>query len=190
MSRDGHKIGRRSRRLLSREERALWTMVTREIAPLRPDASASDDDGAVPESQSEKTDAPSPVSAPAPVVAKSEARSELAPLDRRLKQRLARGRVEIDARIDLHGLTQAQAHHALAGFLRTAATQGAQVVLVITGKGAPAGDSERGVLRRQVPHWLKSKELRGLVVGFAPAHIAHGGDGALYVRIRRSRPRS
>jgi DNA-nicking Smr family endonuclease len=188
MSRDGHKVGRRPRRLLSREERALWTMVTREIAPLRPDASAGDDDGNR-DKQVEKTDTPSAVSAPAAVVAKGEAHPGPAPLDRRFKQRLARGRVEIDGRIDLHGLTQAQAHHALAGFLRTASTQGAHVVLVITGKGAAAGDSERGVLRRQVPHWLKSNELRGFVVGFAPAHIAHGGDGALYVRIRRSRLR-
>jgi DNA-nicking Smr family endonuclease len=187
MSRDGHKIGRRSRRLLSREERALWTMVTREIAPLRPEAPTGDDDG-IPH-QAERTDTPSVVPAPS-VVAKREAHFEPAPasLDRRLKQRLARGRVEIDSRIDLHGLTQAQAHHALAGFLRSASTQGAQVVLVITGKGGAAGDNERGVLRRQVPHWLTSKELRGFVVGFAPAHIAHGGDGALYVQIRRSRP--
>jgi DNA-nicking Smr family endonuclease len=187
MSRDGHKVGRRSRRLLSREERALWTMVTREVAPLRGDASASDD---VAGNQATKTDV-APVASGPVVAAKREANSQPmpAPLDRRLKQRLARGRVEIDARIDLHGLTQAQAHHALAIFLRTASMRGANVVLVITGKGGAAGDSERGVLRRQVPHWLTSNELRGLVVGFAPAHIAHGGDGALYVRIRRSRPR-
>ena len=186
MSRDGHKVGRRSRRLLSREERALWTMVTREIAPLRPDPSAGDD---MPGNQAAKADA-APAAASPITTAKREASPEPAPasLDRRLKQRLARGRIEIDARIDLHGLTQAQAHDALAAFLRTASAQGAGVVLVITGKGGVADDSERGVLRRQVPHWLKSKALRVLVVGFAPAHIAHGGDGALYVRIRKSRP--
>jgi DNA-nicking Smr family endonuclease len=182
MSRNGDKTGRRPRRLLSREERTLWSSVTREIAPLRRTAPADDDE---PGKQTAANDAPS--LAAKPVASKRDRGAEPVPLDRRLKQRLARGRVEIDARMDLHGLTQAQAHDALAAFLRNAAAQGAGVVLVITGKGGVADSSERGVLRRQVPHWLKSKALRGFVVSFAPAHIAHGGDGALYVRIRKAR---
>jgi DNA-nicking Smr family endonuclease len=113
----------------------------------------------------------------------------LAPIDRRLKQKLARGREAIDASIDLHGLTQAEAHAALAHFLRRARADGARLVLVITGKGARTDDftADRGVLRRQVPLWLRSVELRDYVVGFDSAHVAHGGEGALYVRIRRSR---
>ena len=116
----------------------------------------------------------------------------LAPLGRRMKQRVARGREAIDARLDLHGLTQAQAHATLSRFLHDASARGARLVLVITGKGKLSGmrgdgSGERGVLRRQVPQWLGLPEFRSLVIGFEDAHIAHGGEGALYVRIRKAR---
>ena len=107
-----------------------------------------------------------------------------------MKQKLGRGTEPIDARIDLHGMTQADAHAALTHFLRRAQRDGARVVLVITGKGARPGIdpyAERGVLKRQVPHWLESAELRAFVVGFENAGIGHGGAGALYVRVRRGR---
>jgi DNA-nicking Smr family endonuclease len=104
-----------------------------------------------------------------------------------MRQRVARGREAIDARMDLHGLTQAEAHAALARFLHSASGRGARLVLIITGKGGRSGGSERGVLRRQVPHWLALPEFRDLVIGFEDAHLAHGGEGALYVRLRRRR---
>ena len=111
-------------------------------------------------------------------------------LDRRQKQRLARGTETIDGRIDLHGRTQSEAHTVLLGFLRRAQAEGARYVLVITGKGKPndAGFSDgRGVLRRQVPLWLRLPEFRLLVLAVEDAHAAHGGEGALYVRLRRAR---
>ena len=83
------------------------------------------------------------------------------------------------------GLTQAEAHEALLRFLRRAQAEGAKFVLVITGKGGPGGD--RGVLRRQVPLWLALPELRACVLGFDVAHVGHGGEGALYVRLRKGR---
>jgi hypothetical protein len=74
------------------------------------------------------------------------------------------------------------------GFLQRAHSDGLNFVLVITGKGRATGaDPERGVLRRQVPQWLSLPEFRSLVVGFEEAHVGHGGEGALYVRIRRSK---
>jgi DNA-nicking Smr family endonuclease len=104
---------------------------------------------------------------------------------------LARGRDAIDARIDLHGMTQTEAHHALASFLRRAQSDGARTVLVVTGKGAGKNGRDdyvaRGVLRRQVPLWLGLPEFRPLIVGFDEAHASHGGQGALYVRLRRPR---
>jgi len=112
----------------------------------------------------------------------------LAPIGRRERTRLSRGKQEIDARIDLHGMTQTRAHRALLAFLHRAHHEGFTFVLVITGKGKVGGaDSERGVLRRQVPQWLALPEFRALVVGFEEAHIGHGGEGALYVRVRRAR---
>ncbi len=105
-------------------------------------------------------------------------------MDRRTRSRLTRGVVAIDMRIDLHGLTQIAAEGRLKRFLHDAQGAGAKVVLVITGKGAADG-GERGVLRRMTPHWLSSADMRAVVVGFEEASPAHGGTGALYVRIRR-----
>jgi len=178
------------RRKLSEEERTLWGRVTRSIVPLRrkPRLAEPADAHSLPS----KPKPVSPARHSAPALAFKPA-SKPAPilelLGRRQKQRLARGIDEIDARIDLHGRTQSEAHAALLAFLRNAQAHGAKFVLVITGKGTRAGDdwSERGVLKRQVPLWLKLPEFRAYVVGFEDAHVGHGGQGALYVRLRRAR---
>ena len=118
--------------------------------------------------------------------ASSKPAPSIEPLDRTLKRRLARGTVAIDARIDLHGQTQSEAHSALLAFLRRAQADGVKFALVITGKGARDEWGERGVLKRQVPLWLNLPEFRAYVVGFEDAHIGHGGQGALYVRVRKN----
>jgi DNA-nicking Smr family endonuclease len=178
------------RRSLSDDERVLWRTVTRSIAPLKGrDAVSEDAAEAATEPQPGKSAKLVPPVA-SPSSARASAPPPLAPLGRRMKQRLSRGTAEIDGRIDLHGLTQAEAHAVLWRFLHQAQTRDAKVVLVITGKGArPGGDphAERGVLKRQVPLWLESAELRPLVVGFESASLGHGGQGALYVRVRRGR---
>jgi DNA-nicking Smr family endonuclease len=123
---------------------------------------------------------PAPVLAPAPPTAPG--------LERRVRLALRRGALQVDARIDLHGMYQAEAHGALIGFLMRARASGHTHVLVVTGKGGPTYDdafSERGVLRRSVPHWLRAPELRNVVLGFEEAARHHGGAGALYVRLRR-----
>jgi DNA-nicking Smr family endonuclease len=180
------------RRQVSEEEQALWRTVTRTVSPLRRHrkevAPASDD--REPASKPVKRPLPPhPVAAPqkpAPKVAPKPKAPALEPLDRRAKQKLARGTQAIDARLDLHGRTQGEAHAALLRFLHRAQANGAKTVLVITGKGGNAA-SERGVLKRQVPMWLALPEFRALVVGFSDATIGHGGEGALYVRVRRGR---
>ncbi|GJE56173.1 MULTISPECIES: Smr/MutS family protein [Methylobacterium] len=110
-------------------------------------------------------------------------------LERRERMGLRRGSLAIDARIDLHGLYQADAHAALIGFLMRARAAGHARVLVVTGKGGGTSSesafSERGVLRRSVPHWLRGGELGHFVLGFEEAARHHGGAGALYVRLRR-----
>jgi len=178
----------RKGRGLSEEERALWDTVTRAIAPLRRRKVKTDESEARTEIiQVAAKPARKAVAAPV-VVPSRPAAPPLAPLGRRMRQKLARGSEAIDARIDLHGMTQADAHAALAHFLRRAQHNGARVVLVITGKGVRGdGYSERGVLKRQVPLWLESAELRPLVVGFESAGVTHGGAGALYVRLRRGK---
>ncbi len=129
---------------------------------------------------------PNPPPAPPTPVAPSP--PPAAGLERRVRLALRRGALKVDARIDLHGMYQAQAHGALTGFLMRARAAGHTHVLVVTGKGGMDYDdafSERGVLRRSVPHWLRAPELRSIVLGFEEAARHHGGAGALYVRLRR-----
>jgi DNA-nicking Smr family endonuclease len=177
-------------RSLTTDEEHLWSLVARTIRPLRQGKKSTtaarykaDIRGAPRSAKSKAVD---------PEVTMSRQRTalgpSLTPIVRREKQQLARGRVAIDARIDLHGMTQAEAHGALRRFLHRAQASGAKFVLVITGKGAPnAPHGERGVLRQQVPLWLALPEFRRYVLGFDLAHMGHGGDGALYVRLRKAR---
>jgi len=179
----------RGRRLRD-DESELWKGFTRTIKPLKPKSQSDrEPQAAIPSARKTSTEC-KPATKPATIAAApaKPATSQIptfVPLGRRIKQRLARGTDAIDARLDLHGRTQAQAHHALLGFLRSAQAQGAKNVLVITGKGARATDGERGVLKRQVPLWLRLPEFRAYVVGFEDAHVGHGGQGALYVRVRK-----
>jgi DNA-nicking Smr family endonuclease len=182
--------GKPARRGLSAQEQKLWSDVTRAVAPLRRQPLPADP--APPAAPDKPKPKPKPKPARASAPSAPPAARPTAPLeafDRRLKQRLARGTEVIDARVDLHGKTQSEAHAALFSFLRKAQSDGAKFVLVITGKGGSAGEdfSERGVLKRQVPQWLRLPEFRRYVLGFEDAHLRHGGAGALYLRIRRRR---
>jgi DNA-nicking Smr family endonuclease len=185
-------------RLLSAEEIALWLAVAETVSP-RPSRSlpqapaAPDREGAAAKQKDLPRPAPpSDKSQPKPPVAERNS-PPLAPLERRLRQKLARGRVAPDAAIDLHGLRQQEAFIALRQFLSRAQRDGASLVLVVTGKGGrgaaqPGGlfkDAAAGVLRRSVPHWLRGPEYHSIVVGFEEAARSHGGAGALYVRIKR-----
>ncbi|WP_027525114.1 Smr/MutS family protein [Bradyrhizobium sp. Ec3.3] len=178
------------RRALSEDERALWDTVAKQVKPLRKlrvtKAEAAARAEVLPAAPAAKHPVPARpiVPAPAPRVMKP-AVPPLAPLGKRERAKLSRGRSEIDARLDLHGMTQMRAHRALSGFIQRAHHDGLTFVLVVTGKGRTGGES--GVLRRQVPEWLSLPEFRAFVVGFEEAHIGHGGEGALYVRIRRAR---
>jgi DNA-nicking Smr family endonuclease len=113
----------------------------------------------------------------------TKGREPPAEVDPNLHRRLARGREHLAARIDLHGLTQDVARAALAGFIRRSVDDGWRAVLVITGKGV-GGD---GVLRRRVPDWLAEAPIRDHVAGVSEAHRRHGGEGALYVALKRKR---
>jgi DNA-nicking Smr family endonuclease len=174
-------------RRLSDEEIALWTEVARGVARRRGAALPTPSNPAA----GDPAPAHAPIAAEAPASRPTQRPAPpLAPIERRLKRELARGRGAIDAALDLHGLTQAEAHQALRGFLRHSQARGARLVIVVTGKGGPLEDpggwpNERGVLKRLAPHWLREPDLRPIVLGFEEAGRAHGGSGALYVRLRR-----
>ena len=180
----------RRRRALREEERSLWESVAKQVKPLRkkPRAPKAPIAAIVEDASVTARSAPAPKSPANARAVKPDNPPPLAPLGRRERSQLSRGRKEIEGRLDLHGMTQARAHRALLSFLQRASGDGLTFVLVITGKGrASAAESGRGVLRRQVPEWLRLPEFRALVVGFEEAHIGHGGEGALYVRVRRAR---
>ena len=176
----------------SRDERALWRHATRDVMPLA-EAGALPPDAAVPGS----VETPAPSSPPPRPAAPRRRASTLPPLsssaapglDRRTAERLRRGELPIEARLDLHGMTREEAHRALDDFLTHAAGMGQRCVLVITGKGRSRGatDETGGVLRAAVPRWLNESPNRGRLLAFAPARPQHGGGGALYLLLRRRR---
>jgi DNA-nicking Smr family endonuclease len=162
-------------RLLSDEERTLWRDVVRSIEPLRPRKPRDDAAGAQaapPAAASAKILAPAK-QAPATKPTQSKPPAP-APLGRRLKQRVARGKEAIDGRLDLHGLTQAEAHATLLRFLHQAQARDARLVVIITGKGSRSGDAEGGVLRRQVPMWLGLPDFSAADVAGAAGLQRHG----------------
>lgn len=209
MSKRGGKAG------LSDEDRELWAHVVRSVAPLdnvradplepaerprdpveRPVTAALP---AKPRTIEVQADPPRLGRAPAAPRHVRPPPEPTAGIDRRKQRQIASGRIGIDARIDLHGMTQDEAHSVLRAFLYGCAARGDRLVLVITGKGVerPATDDhfdlyadrrDRGVLRRNVPRWLAEPDLRPVVIGYTAASARHGGDGALYVQVRsRSR---
>jgi DNA-nicking Smr family endonuclease len=195
------------RRRLTPEEEHLWSMVSRGVRPLRSAKKALSaarhkpaKAGFKPALAAAKNPAKPAVKPPVGAGFKSAAVAAAVPrpagrpgqppvaIARRDMQQLYRGRAAIDARIDLHGMTQVEAHDALLRFLERCQAAGAKFALVITGKGAPdSPGSGRGVLRRQVPLWLALAEFHAYVLGFDIAKAGHGGDGALYVRLRKPR---
>ena len=180
------------RRPLTADEEQLWSLVARTVRPLRSGKKPMTDArraigvrrGSL--STADAAGHPEPHAAASPQrVARMPA---LSPIVRKDKQRLARGYAAVDARIDLHGMTQSEAYGALRRLLHRSQANGGKFVLVITGKGVrDASRGGSGVLRRQVPMWLALPEFRRYVLGFDVADTGHGGEGALYVRVRKAR---
>lgn len=176
-------------RRLSAEEIELWLNVTRGVA-RRPGSGSPQlprprNDAELHTSEAGNTLAKGARAATPPPVER-KAPPPLAPLERRLRQKLARGRAAPDAAIDLHGMRRQEAFAALREFLAREQIAGARLVLVVTGKGRVASeDGAAGVLRKSVPNWLRGAEYHAIVLGFEEASRPHGGAGALYVRLRR-----
>ena len=178
--------GPRRKRHLTPDEQALWAKVAESIRPL-PGRNLPPP----PESEPQTSPAAKAGRPPEPAPLKrKKALPPLTPIEPKLARSLRRGG-EVDARLDLHGYRQDEAHDRLIRFLREEQVQGSRVVLVITGKGKRNPETsmfeERGVLKRLVPVWLAEPSLRDIVVGFCEAAQLHGGAGALYVRLRRRR---
>ena len=175
---------------LSAEDVALWRRVTQGDAPLRGRAAAP---RPAPKARSADADADA-AAEPAPAPPRRRAAQPPPPdappasgLDRRTAQRLRRGLIPIDARLDLHGMMQAEARRRVTEAVAAARSRGQRCLLVITGKGEIGG--ETGVLRQMLPHWLTAPPNAGSVLRCEPARAAHGGAGAWYVLIRKPRGR-
>jgi DNA-nicking Smr family endonuclease len=196
------------RRRLTPEERRLWEQVAATAVPLNPVPTVTPPPAGEPVPVARP--APAPVAPPEPPARRPPPPADplrttvdLAPdphawldratpnMDRRRFDRLRRGRLEPEARLDLHGMTSEVAHAALTGFILSAHARDLRLVLVITGKGR-AGDGgmqphRHGILRHSLPHWLAAPPLAGRILQIAPAHHRHGGGGAYYVYLRRRR---
>jgi DNA-nicking Smr family endonuclease len=171
---------RRPQKTLS-EDRVLWNLVARSAVPLKGRAApAVEPPLPVPPAPAPARVAPA-AGAPAPEKKPSPPRH----LDRPTLDKLARGRLPIEARVDLHGMTQDEAYSLLFSFLHRAHASGLRYVLVITGKGSSSGGD--GVLRRSVPAWLATPAFRMFVSSHEHAARHHGGSGAIYVRLRKVR---
>lgn len=176
---------------LTPEDRRIWARVTGTVTPAKPKKAArialatAGEVPPVPRTAPPSMKAPTRP-APAPTHAAPtpprRARGHPEELEPRRQRRLSRERDPIEARIDLHGYGRFQAQDALTAFLLGAQARDYRAVLVITGQGRRGGS---GVIRASVHEWLQAPALRGVVSGFAPAARHHGGDGALYVTIRR-----
>jgi DNA-nicking Smr family endonuclease len=179
------------------DDAVLWEKVAETAAPLKRGRNAAAPKPtkiAAPVAKAKPPQGPRPIQ-PAPKPAPKQSHVPRAsPLDRQTSRQLDKGKLEVEARLDLHGMRQRDANGQLRRFLKTAQARGLRHVLVITGKGNEQEASksfyeedERGVLRNAVPHWLAEPEFAALVVSFSPAPRRLGGDGALYVRLRRTR---
>lgn len=183
------------RRRLRPDEMDLWRRVTSLVSPIDRTRPGVAPEGAgvpadpepnpqptvprpSPERQAPRSDAPRKAAGPARI-------------DGRLKRGLSRGKLRPEASLDLHGMTLAQAHGTLSRFILSSHGSGLRLVLIITGKGRggagePLWDQDRGALRRQVPLWLGAPPLAAVVRGVMDAHRNHGGNGALYVSLKRN----
>ncbi len=174
----------------------LWSVVTKSVTPLtgRPKPAASKDSA----KKTEKNKAPvKKAKAAAPPVPKSPrppaalSPGDLTAMDRRTADRFRRGRMAIDGVLDLHGHDQARAHGELNRFIAAAAADGKRCLLIVTGKGERQGVEKgwrgKGVLREAVPGWLNALDNWAHVLSFCPAQPKDGGDGALYVLLKRNR---
>jgi DNA-nicking Smr family endonuclease len=160
-------------RAVKSEERALWRETMRGVKPLRPEPP---EEMIAPPKRETKSRR---VSAAPKAAALMRAAKTIDALDRRTAARLKRGTLPIEAKLDLHGMTQAEAHDALTRFIVRAQKHGSRAVLVVTGKS--------GVLHGAVPRWLAEGDNRERILGIRRAYVRHGGEGALYLMLRRVR---
>ena len=173
----------RSGKRLTDEDRVLWSLVARSATPLK-GRKAAKEEAPKPVAEEKMSSAAAIAPAAGPVATPKRQHVTHA-LDRPTLDRLSKGKLPIEGRVDLHGMTQDQAYSLLLSFLSRAYAGGVRYVLVITGKGSSSGGE--GVLRRAVPAWLKTAPFRMLVSSHDHAARNHGGSGALYIRLRRHR---
>ncbi len=185
----------------SDDDLAVWRHVTRDTRPLAkrppapkraisapPETPPPPQPAAKPKAAAKAKTAAPPV--PQPLKVPDLAKGMVSGVDKRTAGRLKRGKLPVEGRLDLHGLSQSEAERALAAFLALSQDRNHRCVLVITGKGGERRTedfSETGVLRRMVPIWLNAPQNRARVLAFDEARAQHGGAGALYVLLKRAR---
>lgn len=180
-----------------KQDNALWEAVTKDIAPLKGDNIVTPDlknnktnNSTAPKQSREQRQE----TYERPLVKKCDMNSPgNSEIDHRTKQRLKRGQIDIEGRLDLHGMSQNQAHHALLGFIPSAYAAGKRCILIVTGKGnyrhgnPSLLEQKTGILKQKTPQWLNMPPLDQYVLNVQTARPQHGGDGAIYILLRRNR---
>jgi len=203
---------------ISQEDNSLWRHVTKDVSPISSnrfsqfkDLLSSEKKGLTPAPKKVKTRQMKQIQElkPDPTGRSSSdenqvfkdavqpsVRKTVPGLDRNTSERLRKGKLFIEGRVDLHGMTRREAHSRLKSFLGSAHRQGKRCVLVITGKGSSTqmsddapfmGGGRKGILKEEVPRWLMEPDLRRLVLDYREAQVKHGGSGAIYVLLKRTR---
>jgi DNA-nicking Smr family endonuclease len=177
----------KSPRVVREDEARLFEAAMREVEPLTGRRDEALDKTAAKKAPKVIRPAAAPPTPPSRRTAMPELRRGIpADLDARTMERLRRGRLRPEARLDMHGMTQDEAHQALTGFIAASRNAGRRCVILITGRGrAKLGG---GILREQTPRWLNLHPTRGNILGFAEAQPKDGGSGALYVLLRKKNP--
>ena len=181
-----------AKRRVTPDELELWRHVAQSVRPIKskrkpapPKEAAPSAPPARPKAAKPAAPPPPPAKPPAPAKHHELTHGLSHGIDRRQAERFRKGKLTIEGKIDLHGRTQQDAHDDLLGFLRRAHAAGTRNVLVVTGKGMTT--SKTGILRQAVPRWLNEPAFRSLVLAFDYAEPQHGGEGALYVLLKRVR---
>lgn len=175
-------------RKLNPEDRRLWDFVTRSVTPLKPRHAAVDSFDQAPTPQPRATD---PVKSTAVSLRQTHHQplhvGRLVDLDAATAKKFRKGHMPCDARLDLHGLTLAQAHSALVHFIRSQSERGSRSVLVITGKGAvdPNTERPRGRIKAELMHWLNAAPLRHVILAVTEANPKQSTGGAVYILLKR-----
>lgn len=176
-----------------KDDENLWDLVTQDVKPLHPSKKNVSKKEETPKANTSKTTLKKSLKTKDPIPRTTAIIEKSREIDKNTKDKLIKGKLKIEGRIDLHGMRQEEAYRSLSGFIESSYNSGRRMVLVITGKGAQSVNPEhwmedaRGVLKRKFPTWMQQIPFKDIVLQYHHARPRDGGDGAFYVYLRKNK---